>query len=193
MNEVTVPIIVDSVKRSKDFSFSRCIYYAASMEEESDTGEIWHASLADLDVPVLMAGFTGIVTRPLDADTFETAKAVEETFDMIEKEDRFCVITMDLWMPNFMLISAASVEEIDRGMVFRIGLDLFRAAIQYSRGQIHQQDFLAECENHKNQVLYSWLETEAFQAWAQMQVDLAKKSYPADPALALEWREDIET
>lgn len=190
MDEMAIPMVVDSLKDLEDFPLTRCIYYAAEVDEAAtETGE--PIDLKGLGVPLLMLGFAGIIYRPVgDQTRFSSAEAIEQTFDRIEADPRLYVRTRSIWLANTLLLVKGPPAEQCRGAVFRIGRGLYFRALQFARGTVTREQFVATAEDYASQVEHSPQETDAFARWAEMQVDKARNAYHAEPEMALPYSDD---
>ena len=190
MAEITVPVLVDSVKHDEDFPFARCVYYTMEGEEPVEETE-WTTGFESIGVPYVLLGSSGLPFAPAaDHALFDSAQRIEETVDRIERDGRFLLESNDLWVPNALLFPGGTPEGSARGQVFRLGHELFTRAYQHRHGSLSRERFLALCQGLGGQVQPSPAETTAFAQWTQRQVDAARRSYPKAPDLALGWRED---
>ncbi len=61
MDDTSVPITIDDMKQLRDFKFTRCDYFTV----ECDTPSLgWTFELEGRQIPLLMAGGSGIIFRP---------------------------------------------------------------------------------------------------------------------------------
>jgi hypothetical protein len=109
---------------------------------------------------------------------FATAESVAGLFHL--EEFGFTIQLEDIWIPSLWLRTKGRFgkEEraLARGDVFRVGWIAFQRAYQYSEGAIGI-DQLREIVFEED-VIWSPIETEAFRAWAQGEIDQAKQAFP---------------
>jgi len=190
MDEVTVPVLVDSVKTGEDFPFTRCVYYTMEVQEPGE-GDVWTAGFDSLGVPYVLLGSAAVLRAPrADHDLFDSPQLIEETFERIEQSEQFLVESNDLWVPTSRLSAAGAPDSPARGQVFRLGWELFMRAYQHRHGTIAQDRFVELCQALESQLRPSRVEAEAFADWSQRQIDTAREQYPKAPGLALAWQED---
>jgi hypothetical protein len=107
----------------------------------------------------------------------------------------FSIQVEDVWMPRSWFDDAPSWDDpsgpvaanasIDRGVVYRVGVEAFREAYRYTAGDV---DLLQLVEiDVTGQVLWSPQETEAVAAWSQGQIEIARQAFASQP-LKLRWR-----
>jgi len=61
MDDTSVPITIDDMKQLRDFKFTRCDYFTV----ECDTPSLgWTVEIEERQIPLLMAGGSGIIFRP---------------------------------------------------------------------------------------------------------------------------------
>ena len=179
----TIPIMIDDIKQYKGFDMTRCTYF--SIESDIPAGE-WILRLKDLEIPFYLIGLSGIITEPIgDKAEFDSPHLIDEIFKTIEESPELFVDINDIWLPNFMFKDFPHA----RGSVFRSKERLFAEAIRFREDKIPTERFEKSCRELKDDLSYSEKETQPFKDWAKKQIDMAKKTYPKNPELALKWRE----
>ena len=173
---LTVPVWIDDVKKVRDFQMTRLSYFVAEADEPVAD---WSLMLGRAGIPVIVSGLTAAICQPSGSKKrFESAGDLDRLFDQIEDKCKLSIETPDLWLPNKMLDGKHSPE---RGDVYRIGQNLFTAALRFRAGRTTEQEFQKEC-SVAGKATYSRRETEVFAEWSEMQVDTAKKAYEAQKA-----------
>ncbi len=98
MDDISVPITIDDVKRLTKFEFTRCDYFTVECDMPSSG---WMLELAEREIPLLMTGGSGIIFRPSPSELlFTSSNQIESLFDAIEKEPQLSIGTGDVWIPN---------------------------------------------------------------------------------------------
>ncbi len=189
MDETSVPITIDDVKRLPDFRFSRCSYFTAECDLPSSN---WRLELEGRQIPILLAGGAGIIFRPsLDEPRFTDRDQIEHLFDALEADLQLSVGTGDIWIPNELVEPILNQRRLEpRGVTLRIGYDLFVAAMQYRTDRIDREQFETMARASRDAVTFLMAEHEAFKAWRGMQITLAKQQYPKNGKLALTYSKD---
>ena len=179
----SIPIMIDSIKKYKDFSMSRCTYFTV----ESDTpSPNWIINLEHLRIPFYLLGISGIIWKPLgDQLTFKSPDLVDELFEAIERIPELYVDINDIWLPNFLFRPGSP----KRGNVYRVAEKLFAEAYRYRQDQIQQKKFLLYCEEAIRLISFSGIETKSFHEWEMNQIAIAKNIYPKNKEFALKWRD----
>jgi hypothetical protein len=172
-DEPTIPVIVDSVKRSRGFAMTRCAYFSIQCDGPAPDCDL---GIRGARLPILMIGLGGIVHRPMQGDRFETVDKLQDLFDRIEGVQGLYVDQDDLWLPNTLL----GEEGPKRGEVFRVSIRLFEAAYRFRNGAIGQEEFEQICAGQGVAVLHSPDETRTFAEWAQAEIATARQTYHAN-------------
>jgi hypothetical protein len=188
MDQESVPVTIDDVKRLPDFKFSRCSYFTAECDLPSSN---WRLFLEDRQIPVLQSGGAGIIFRPSsDELLFTDADQIERFFDAIEADPRLSVGTGDIWLPNELVEPVLNKLKLEpRGVTLRIGYELFVSALEYRTGRIEREQFETAASAASDTVTFSKEEHDAFKAWRAMQVDLARRQYPKSSLLVLPYED----
>ncbi|MBN2132588.1 MAG: hypothetical protein JW741_24010 [Sedimentisphaerales bacterium] len=189
MDDTSVPITIDDLKQLRDFKFTRCDYFTVECDMPS-LG--WTFELEGRQIPLFMAGGSGIIFRPSpDEARFTSPDQIEKLFHAIEEDPELSVGTGDVWIPNELVEPILSQHELPpRGVTFRIGCAFFIAAMQFRTGRIGQTSFEKLARQSREAVTFSADEHEAFKAWRGMQVELARQQYPKRKDLELTWKDD---
>lgn len=179
---ITVPVIVDSVKRDKGFAMVRCNYFAVASDSPTASG---FESAGGRRLPVLTLGGSGILYRPLGrARTFRDPDQIKRVFEAVEGVDDVYVDVDDTWLP----ISAfpdSPRKSLMRGGVFRVSLELFKLAGDYRRGRIPEKEYLERAPRIENGITYSRQETKAFGRWVDTTIEEARTLYNSRSAMKL--------
>ena len=172
IDQSSVPVVVDSIKRRDDFPMVRCNYLTVQCDAPSPD---WQLTLGGEPSSFLMLGLVGIIRQPFGGGHFDSADNIESTLDRFEERSELFIDVDDLWIPEFVLRHAA--KDFKLGDVFRIGEELFSAAFRYREGQLEQENFLELSDQHLAQAVHSEIESAAFRTWHWQQVDAARRHY----------------
>ncbi|QLG44854.1 hypothetical protein [Costertonia aggregata] len=182
--KLTVPIFIDDIKKFTDFRMTRCTYF--SVESDNPIPD-WGLNIDDENIPLVLLGFEGIVTKPLgEKALFGSDKDIQAFFELIERDDNFYIDVNDIWFPNFLF----GYEVPKTSVVFRVSTKLFNLGYRFRNDKIPSQKFIAACGNHLPEIYFSPLENNAFAQWEQLVIAEAKEIYPKNEALALPYSDD---
>lgn len=183
----SIPVILDDVKKYRDFEMARCTYFNIECDAPSPG---WSMGPAERGIPFYLLGLTGVIWKPFgEKDFFDSVDLIDELFHAIEEDPSLYVDTNEVWLPNILFKPAA----LKRGNVFRVRDDLFRAAYSFSADRISKEKFLSFCGSlveggrPADVVRHSEKETETFRDWEKEQIRIAKDTYPKKPEYALKW------
>jgi hypothetical protein len=176
---LSIPIIVDDVKKAKGFQMSRCAYLSIEFEGPYDD---WELELDSLSIPVIMMELSAIIYRPFPRGTlFNSPQKLDDLYEFVESDGQFFIDRNSLWFPNSLLENPA------RGHVYRVSSSLFTGALWYDSGKISREDFLNSCKERKEEARFSESETDALHKWTQYQLEMSKLNYEGKKALALQY------
>lgn len=179
----TIPIMIDDIKKYKNFNMTRCTYFSIECDSPSPD---WILELENREVPFYLFGLSGIIREPIGSKTeFDSPHFIDELFEAIEEIPELFVDINDIWLPNFLFEGSPD----KRGDVYRVKERLFIEADRFREDKISPDRFLNICRELKAYLYYSETETKSFKEWANNQVLKAKEEYPKNPELALKWRE----
>jgi len=180
----SIPVVVDAVKTYEYFPMVRCNYLSV----ECDSPKVgWIINIGGEELPFMMLGLVGIITKPFIAERFDRIDFIEDLFRRIEDEAELLIDVDDIWLPMFLLNNINITPEI--GHVYRISSDLFVLAVSFREGRIDSDAFLNECQRLDRPLFLSEDEMRAFQEWREQQVQNAIKQYPKNRDLELRWQE----
>ncbi len=179
-----VPVVVDSVKTYEYFPMARCNYL--SVECDSPTAG-WVLGVSGEELPFMMLGLVGIVTRPFVSERFNSIKLIEGLFERIEDEAGLIVDVDDIWLPMF-LFDGINLRP-ETGHVYRIKSDVFAWALAFREGRLDLKTFHNRCKKLKRPLVLSEDEMGPFREWRELQVQNAIKQYPKNRRSALRWHE----
>ena len=165
---LSVPLVIDDVKRMRDFEMSRCIYFSIECDVPWAG---WTMDISKNRIPFLMVGLSGIIYVPAAGREFDEPEEFESLFNLIEKQKDIYVETNDLWIPNF----AFSKSPVQRGEIYRIGEKFFHDAYKYRENIISADKFIGRCTKSEWQALYSAKETKAWSKWNHNKIQEAKQ------------------
>ena len=177
-----VPVVVDSVKTYKYFPMVRCNYL--SIECDSPTAG-WVIGLGGEELPFMMLGLVGIVTRPFASERFNSIELIEDLFERIEDKADLLVDVDDIWLPMF-LFDRTNLKP-EAGHVYRIKSDAFALALAFREGRLDLDTFHDRCERLKRPLVLSEDEMGPFREWRELQVQNAIKQYPKNRKFELKY------
>jgi hypothetical protein len=180
-----IPVVIDAVRVHKEFSMVRCNYF--SVECDSPTSGL-AISVGGEQLPLLILGLVGIITRPLGAERFSSVDLIEDLFKRIEDQDGLLIDVDDLWLPLLLFDSINMTPDI--GHVYRLKSDLFALAFSFREGNMDVDTFIAGCKRLPQSVLFSEDEMSAFSAWRKLQIETAKELYPKNGEIRLRYRNE---
>lgn len=181
-----VPVLVDSVKKLKK-PLTRCVYFAV---DSMDVSTGWQLLLNNEDMPpIIVTAMAGLVCGP-DAQTklFSSATQIEEVFESIETKGELMVVSGELMLPTLLLRSGKRSPV--RGQVFRVGVELMRAAFLFRDEHINYSLFERECKRLQDLIRPSPEETKVFQEWSNDQIRSSRDNFKRqqDEKLSLNWK-----
>lgn len=179
-----VPVVVDSVKTYEDFPMVRCNYL--SVECDSPTAG-WILGVNGEELPFMMLGLVGIVTRPFDSERFSSVKLIEGLFERIEDRAGLLVDVNDIWLPMFLFDGIDLKPET--GYVYRIRSDVFAWSLDFREGRLDLETFRNRCKGLERPLVLSEDEMGPFQKWRELQIQNAIEQYPKNRRSALRWHE----
>ncbi len=179
-DDVSIPVVVDDVKSTRDFPMTRCTYFSVECEHPSPD---WVLAMPELGLPFLMLGLSGIVTQPSeDHPLFDTPERFEDFYSNVEQHKDLFVDSNDIWLPNS-LFRAGSAK---RGDVFRIGLGLFERACGYRYDAVDFDQFTRIVRELDEPPRPSPEETRALHDWTWHHIDLIKADHEGNPTRKLD-------
>ncbi|MDX1565549.1 MAG: hypothetical protein R3236_09100 [Phycisphaeraceae bacterium] len=175
--DLTVPVLVDDVKRDEGFAMTRCLYF--SVESTDSTAEPWRLGLKGPDLSLLMTDFGGVISRPKPKkELFETPGQVDRLFNRIEDGTSLVVETAHIWLPNDLPVQGGGlVAELRRGQVLRLGRDPFRLSHRFASQTMDPERFAEQMHQKAQQIRLSPGETKVFADWGRRQFQEARKRY----------------
>lgn len=129
-----------------------------------------------------------------EPDLFARPSDISALFALEGRDPSLSIQLEDVWIPTDWLRSARDWgtetrggRHPERGLVYRIGLATFQATYRYTAGDI-DLEALAEVAGRED-VFFSPIETESVRAWAQGEIDQARRSFP-NKELKLRYRKE---
>ena len=168
-----IPVIVDAIKTHESFPMVRCNYLSVECDFPNPR---WTIGIGGEDLPFMMLGLVGIITRPIGAETFYNINLIENLYNKIEDEAGLFIEVDDIWLPMLLLHSAKIEPEL--GDVYRIDSDVFTEAFAFREGRIDQETFLSQIKQIERPLVLSAEETVVFKQWRGLQIQKAKAQYP---------------
>lgn len=173
---LSVPVSIDAIRLIDEERMARATYWVVAAIAPIPG---WTLALAG-EQRLHVLGDAGVVYRSNAPDGRFGAGDLTALFTEIEADPSLSIETEDVWLPLRWLDAS---DEPKRGEVFRVPLDAFHAAYRYRTFDITTAELLAAAP--AGAVSPSPDETEAFRAWADAQIDEAKRRYPKAPELEL--------
>lgn len=170
-----VPILVETPAR-RSFPLIRCQYLAIEFDNPEDG---WNIRIGGLSAPFLLLDLAGVVLRPVLAAQFNALPVIEDFFERVEAADGL-VVFEDLWLPATLFFRETKVND-----VYRVGLNLFRAAFEFRDSRISRRELEIRCEELRNEIRFSKVETFSFGKWAYSQISEMEHGEPKNPELRL--------
>ena len=166
---ISIPIIIDNVKKSAEFAMTRCLYFTIDSDTPLTGSSI---KVNSRKISLYMIGFSGIICKPIGRKWyFSTYKLIDKLFDTIETNPNLFVDTNDIWLPNMMFDDSPH----ERGNVYRINENIFIEAIKFRTDTISQERFSDFCSQNNGSAVYSDVETKAFNRWEIRQIEQTKR------------------
>lgn len=189
-DELTVPVVVDSVKDTPSYLMTRCTYFSIETKEPSAG---WSLNIGNDNTPFIMLGLSGvIISPPGDGPYFDSPMKLESLFELVEENPELYVDTNDIWLPN-KLFHWADLKP-RRSDVYRINYGLFRAAYLLRDEASTDEEFLAIISqwNIPVEMSISIEETHALTKWNEYQIDAIQKHYHENPERKLQKKQSDE-
>jgi hypothetical protein len=161
MEQSTIPIFIDSIKKEPGFKMTRCNFIILHNKD------VFEKILCASENPNnILFGFVFDLKVIISKELNELVK-IEDLFEQID--ERWSWDMSYIWLPNYLFKKAKDDE------VYRIELNLFRLAINFKKENITLEEFTDLSK--KFQVMESPKETNAFLEWNEKQISLAKDEY----------------
>jgi len=180
MNQLTIPVQIDSIKEMMEFQRTRCLYYRVELED----GYIFrktrylHGSGAFFAAGMSWAALAGPVAGNGKEDTlFLTPEIINRTIQSLHTNDKLSLDLGYLWVPNSMFQKAVPGVPIREGDVYRLSLPYFRYCYRFTMGKIPDSDWLNPRKRFRNPIQPSMAETEAFRKWRLEQIEISRTRY----------------
>lgn len=172
---ITIPVIIDDVKKLKKFGMSRCTYFSIQCDTPSPD---WTVSIQNIQISFFMMGISGIIYSPADSsDRFDHPDKFEKIFEIIESHENLYIDINDIWIPNRFFI----IGKQKRGSVYRLPQDVFSVALAFRENTASLKDLDKACGKHPKGAIFQDDETRSFSIWSQIQIDDAKSFYKNNP------------
>lgn len=179
--EITIPITVDAVKLQEGYALTRCTYF--SIEHKTPGSPATLGLPPDIEIPFLMIDLSGVITAPLEDDKqrFEDPGDLDSLFEEVDAHRDYYVDTNDFWLPTALLECAG--PPVERGMTYRIGVELFRKAYALRDMVMSAMDLDSQMKMLDIPVMieYSGKETIALKGWQDKLIASIRESYHANP------------
>jgi hypothetical protein len=169
MAERTVPVVIDD-RTGASSELLRCVYFYFRGDEP---GALWTLGFnQQVEVPFILLEMAGIILQPIDGDLFESPDQVDSLFSLIEGTG-LSVEIADLWIPTRAI--NMNPEELNRGVVLRLGERFFRSCLNYRYGEIDLEYFENQLKEFSDSLRVSERESKVFLEWSYLEVDLARE------------------
>lgn len=185
MNNLMIPVQIDSIKRMEDFQRTRCIYYRIGFDQG-------HFSLPFFFSPndLLLSAMWGnwaVLIGPgniLNTDGFfNSPESISSALKIVDASDNMFLDLCHIWLPNEKLNMRRKNQEIRIGDVYRLSPTLFRQCYCFVAGMITENEWLDSCKTESEDIRYSLEETASFRLWRKQQIQQSKDRYH-DPEYA---------
>jgi hypothetical protein len=183
----TVPVLIDSVKDLEGFKMARCMYFSIECDTPS-TG--WQLELESGDLPFLMLGLSGIITRPVKGHNFKSVEDIETLFESIEMHENLFIDINDIWLPLIVL-----QDNVKRSSVYRIPFELFNIAYDYTSGRTSMDEYMKQARGHQVSMAKKILgmpEGKKMQQWRIESEDIESKIFTSWQDKAISERKDMK-
>ena len=172
--------MIDDRKEIGDFRMTRATYfYVESIEPSTDIP----TEIAEIDLPVFSLEFSGIIYKPLKGEEiFTNSEQIEDLYLEVEKHESLYVDSDNIWVPNRLFN-----RQPERGDIFRINHVLFIQLYVLCKDDAHLYVHMENVQASEGEIVFSEIETEAFNAWIASIIEKAKTNYPKNPELKLDW------
>lgn len=177
----SVPVLIDDFKSSDKIHMTRCNYF--SIETDSPSFG-WTLELSNTQIPFIMMGLSGIITRSLKGGPFTDLNSIKSLFVAIEENPALYVDINEIWLPNILFKRNAN-----RGDVYRISEKLFISSLNFQKRQIQLKHFQEIALEFRTNMIYSELESISFRNWEKEIINQAREIYPKNKELELKWFE----
>lgn len=178
--EPTIPIAVDSIKTVGNVSIVRCSYFSIE-NSEPDPGLTMAGH--EFDIPFLMTGVSGVITGPPGSGgLFDSPHTLDRLFEAVDTDSALYVDQNHLWLPHNLF-----TKDPLRGDIYRIGYVLFNLAYLLREESLTLDEFLARTQDAQEEfsVGFSDPETQALREWNDIQIQLIREDYHANPKAQL--------
>ena len=180
MNRLTIPVQIDSIKRSAGADKARCIYYHVEIEQGYvmrrtryllSSSALFAAGLswAALSGPSLAGGEEGAL--------FLSPELITKTLEGIDADPRLFLELGYLWVPNPKLAEGFPGEPPREGDVYRLSLPYFLHCYRFVTEKISEEEWLAPGRRFIRPIWPSPQETLAFRRWRQEQILASRERY----------------
>ena len=172
----SIPVILDGISKYDRGNMSRCSYFMIESDLSAQSNALspnWTLVMQALNVPFYLLELSGIIWKPLgDSYLFDSPDSIRDLYDAIDSNPMLRADTGDIWLPGYLFKNSPH----ERGCVYRIQGKLFSQAYSYQKDGISSENFLEFCEESRNRVAFSELETRSFNAWKNMQSEQYEKA-----------------
>jgi len=182
MSDLTIPVLIDNIKRLKDFQRTRCTYFRIEFSERPFTGTFPVSSSEKFRAEAWgnWAVLTGPPMRSGEKDLFLSSDSIERTLMKIEDDKELFLDLGYIWIPNQVLgvkEEGKAVTDIRTGDVFRISTSFFQKCYFFVAETIPEKEWLEYCLSSPEEIHPSPDETKAFREWRRMQIQRSYDRY----------------
>ena len=151
-----------------------CAYFSIECSEPTPRCPL---HIDNVSVRFFMIGLSGIITSPLDHESFDTPEKLDQIFKTIKSSGLFYVDINHIWLPTELFFKQKINPKRDD--VFRIGYELFCAAYRLGAEERSDTDILGKIKQMDIPEILSFSkqETLALSSWNKMQIEMIKKNY----------------
>ena len=179
MSEQTIPVQIDSIKRTGEFQKTRCAYFRIEITDGpiAEPHPILYNEKVRLAVWGSWAALMGPDKSIDDHDLFISPESINRTLVSIEETEGLFLDLGYIWLPNKLLALQDRDSEVRNGDVYRLPMQLFHQCYRFIADMITEDEWLDSCESYSNTILSSSQETFAFRQWRKKQIKRSSDRY----------------
>jgi hypothetical protein len=180
MSKLTIPVQIDSIKRSPGYERTRCIYYRVEVEE----GYIVRKTRYLLSASAFFAAGVSwaVLSGPDWVDEvnypfFTSPELITQTMNSIYSSDKLSLELGYIWIPNRLFDEGFRGELVHEGDVYRLSMPYFLHCYRFVSEKITEESWLNPNKRFIKPIQPSPQETLAFRQWRQEQISISRERY----------------
>jgi len=182
MSNQTIPVLIDDIKRLKDFQRTRCTYFRIEFSERPFTGTFPVSSAGKFRVAAWgnWAVLTGPAAETGKKDLFLSPDSIRSTLMKIEEDEELFLDLGYIWIPNQVIGikgKSKAVTDIRTGDVYRLSTPFFQKCYSFAAETITGKEWRKYCLSSPKEIHPSPDETKAFREWRKMQIQSSYDRY----------------